>query len=100
MLRSDLSSLTGLPPEVVAMDLSQAISDERYGEIAWKYLAQQADYVANGFTALNTAFISNGVFVYIPKGVSVELPIHLLFHLRWWPDGKFPSRAGCCRRKQ
>ena len=79
MLRSDLSSLTGVPAEVVAIDLSQAISDERYGEIAWKHLAQQADYVANGFTALNTAFISNGVFVYIPKDVIVESPIHLLF---------------------
>lgn len=79
VLRSDLSSLTGLPPEVVAIDLSQAISDERYGAIAWKHLAQQADYVADGFTALNTAFISHGVFVYIPKGVIVEAPIHLLF---------------------
>ena len=79
ILRSDLSSLTALPTEVVAMDLSQAISDERYGEIAWRHLAQQADYVANGFTALNTAFISHGVFVYIPKGVIVESPIHLLF---------------------
>ena len=79
ILRSDLCSLTGLPPEVVAMDLSQAISDDRYGEIAWKHLAQQADYVANGFTALNTAFISHGVFVYIPKGVIVEAPMHLLF---------------------
>ncbi len=78
ILRSDLCSLTGLPPEVVAMDLSQAISDDRYGEIAWRHLAQQADYVANGFTALNTAFISHGVFVCIPKGVIVEAPIHLL----------------------
>ena len=90
MLRRDLSSLTGLPPEVAAMDLSQAISDERYGEIAWKYLAQQADYVANGFTALNTAFISNGVFVYIPKGVSVELPIHLLFISDGGQTANFP----------
>jgi Fe-S cluster assembly protein SufD len=79
ILRSDLSSLTGLPAEVVAIDLSQAISDERYGAIAWKHLAQQADYVANGFTALNTAFISNGLFIYIPKDVIVEAPIHLLF---------------------
>jgi Fe-S cluster assembly protein SufD len=78
-LRSDLSSLRALPPEVVAMDLSQAISDERYGEIAWRHLAQQADYVANGFVALNTAFISNGAFIFIPKGVKVESPIHLLF---------------------
>src|SRR5437660_2366579 len=79
MLRSDLSSLSGLPAEVVAIDLSQAISDERFGEIVWRHLGQQADYVANGFTALNTAFISHGVFIYIPKGVIVGAPIHLLF---------------------
>ncbi len=90
MLRSDLSSLTGLPPEVTAMDLSQAISDERYGEIAWKHLAQQADYVANGFTALNTALISNGVFVYIPKDVRVESPIHLLFISDGGQTASFP----------
>jgi Fe-S cluster assembly protein SufD len=79
IIRSDLSSLGALPAGVVAMDLSQAISDERYGEIAWRYLAQQADHVANGFVALNTAFISNGAFILIPKGVTVESPIHLLF---------------------
>lgn len=79
IIRRDLSSLGALPAGVVAMDLSQAISDARYGEIAWKHLAQQADYVANGFVALNTAFISNGAFVLIPKGVTVEAPIHLLF---------------------
>ena len=89
-LRSDLSSLTDLPPQVVTMDLSQAISDERYGEIAWRHLAQQADYVANGFTALNTAFISHGVFVYIPKGITVESPIHLLFISEGAQTANFP----------
>ncbi len=79
ILRSELSSLGALPAEVVALDLSQAISDDRYGAIAWKHLAQQADYVANGFVALNTAFITNGAFIYIPNGVVVESPIHLLF---------------------
>ena len=57
----------------------EAIVDERYTEIVRTNLARHADYVANGFTALNTAFISDGAFVYIPKGVVVETPIHLLF---------------------
>jgi Fe-S cluster assembly protein SufD len=43
------------------------------------HLARYADYVANGFTALNTAFVSSGAFVYIPKGVTVNTPLHLLF---------------------
>jgi Fe-S cluster assembly protein SufD len=77
--RNDLSSLTALPKQVVAMDLAQAIADERYGDVVRTHLARQADYVLNGFTALNTAFMNFGAVVYIPKGVAVEAPIHLLF---------------------
>ena len=78
-LREDLSALTAIPEGVVALDLSAAIADERYREIIWKHLAQQADYVVNGFTALNTALISNGAFVYIPKDAIVSVPLNLLF---------------------
>ncbi|MEP6570304.1 MAG: Fe-S cluster assembly protein SufD [Acidobacteriota bacterium] len=78
-LRTDLSSLTALPAEVVALDLSQAIADERYGEIVREHLARHADSVVNGFTALNTAFIDDGAFVYIPRGMSLEVPLNLLF---------------------
>lgn len=78
-LSADLSSLTDLPPEVVAIDLAAALADERYSEIARQHLARHADYVANGFTALNTAFIARGAFVYIPKNVTVTNPLHLLF---------------------
>ena len=77
--RTDLSRVSGLPQEVVAVDLSQAIVDERYSEIVRANLARHADYVANGFTALNTAFISAGAFVYIPKDIVVETAIQLLF---------------------
>jgi len=78
-LRSDLSSVSGLTQEAVVISLSEAIADERYSEIVRTNLARHADFVANGFTALNTAFISEGAFVHIPKGVVVETPIQLLF---------------------
>jgi Fe-S cluster assembly protein SufD len=78
-LRDDLSSLTALPEAVAALDLSGALDDERYSEIAQAHLARHADYVASGFTALNTAFAARGAFVYIPKGVTVKAPLHLLF---------------------
>ena len=78
-LRNDLSRLAGLTDEVVALDLSEALADERYSEIARAHLARHADSVANGFTALNTAFIHHGAFVYVPKGVSLRVPLHLLF---------------------
>ena len=79
ILRSDLSSVTALPEEVTAMDLSAAIADERFAEVARTHLARQADYVANGLVALNTAFISHGAFINIPRGVVVSAPINLLF---------------------
>ncbi len=78
-LRSDLSVLTALPQQIVAMDLGEAMDDERDTEIVRTHLARQADYVVNGFTALNTAFINRGAFVYVPKDVAVDAPIHLLF---------------------
>ncbi len=78
-LRSDLSSLTALLDGIVVVDLARAIADERYSEIVRAHLARQADYIVNGFTALNTGFINHGAFVYIPNGLKVEAPIHLLF---------------------
>ena len=78
-LRKDLSALNAIPEGVIALDLSEAIADERYREIVWKHLAQQADYVVNGFTALNTALISHGAFIYIPKDAVVRPPLNLLF---------------------
>jgi len=78
-LRNHLSSLTALPAEVVVLDLSQALADERYSEMARAQLARHADFVASGFTALNTAFIHHGAFVYIPRGITVEVPLQLLF---------------------
>src|SRR6185295_15069545 len=66
-LRNDLSRLTALPEGFVVLDLSAALADERYAEIARAHLTRHADYVANGFTALNTALVDQGAFVYIPK---------------------------------
>ena len=44
-----------------------------------EYLGRVVEHQTNGFTALNTAFAGNGAFVFIPKGVTVESPLHLLF---------------------
>ena len=50
---------------------------------SWKHLAQQRGLRVNGFTALNTALISHGAFVYIPKGCQVP---ELLFIFSSLPD--------------
>jgi Fe-S cluster assembly protein SufD len=79
VFRPDLSALTSLPDEVVALDLAQAIGHEPYAELMRNHLAREADYVAQSFVALNTAFISGGAFIYLPKNLAVVAPIHLLF---------------------
>jgi len=78
-LRNDLSSLKALPDTVVAMDLAEAAAEGRFSEVIRDRLARGADYVSNGFTALNTAFIDGGAFLVIPKELKVETPISLLF---------------------
>ena len=61
------------------MDIRGALKDAKYAEILRDQLARSADYSENAFTALNTAFISSGAFLFISKGVSIDAPIHLLF---------------------
>jgi Fe-S cluster assembly protein SufD len=77
-LREDLSTKTGLG-DVVAIDLPNAVEDARYNKIVRKYLACNAGYHDNGLTALNTAFIQSGVFLWIPKNVKLERPLQITF---------------------
>ena len=77
-LREDLSTKTGLG-DVVAIDLFNAAEDARYNKIVRKYLARNAGYHNNGLTALNTAFLQSGVFLWIPKNVGLERPLQITF---------------------
>lgn len=43
------------------------------------YLAREVSFEHQAFTALNTAFLSDGAFVLVAPGAVVEAPIHLLF---------------------
>jgi Fe-S cluster assembly protein SufD len=75
----ELSSLEALPGEVALLDMADALHDEKYEEVVREQLARDADFSEDAFTALNTAFISSGAFVYLPAGVQLEAPVHLLF---------------------
>jgi Fe-S cluster assembly protein SufD len=43
------------------------------------HLARYADFHRDAFLALNTAFMQDGAFISIPRGVVLEEPIHLLY---------------------
>src|SRR5436305_3180991 len=55
----ELSSTEELPEGVAALDLREALKNERYTEILREQLARGADYNDNAFTALNTALVES-----------------------------------------
>ncbi len=73
----DMSSPQGLPKGVQIASLAETLDDDP----SWveRHLARYASYQDHAFTALNTALMEDGAFVYVPKGVIVEQPIHLLY---------------------
>lgn len=72
-----LSSLDGLPPGVVVCRLAEVLQESPHR--VEPFLARVATDETHPFVALNTAFLADGAFVYLPKGVVVDEPIHLLF---------------------
>src|SRR6267142_1961933 len=79
LLRSDLSSVRAVPDGVVAIGLDEALRDARFSEVVREHLGRLVEHDENGFTALNTAFVGNGALVVIPRGMTVESPLHILF---------------------
>jgi len=73
--RRDLSNLDGVPPGVQIGSLAAALTEPAVE----RHLTTVADAKRQAFTALNTAFLADGVFVHIPDGVILRTPIHALF---------------------
>jgi FeS assembly protein SufD len=73
-----LSNLSGLGDAVV-LSFGEAAGDEKFGEIFKSKLGSLVNFDKNGFTALNTAFINEGAFIYLPKNAKIETPVQLLF---------------------
>jgi len=73
----ELSSRRPLPQGVRVGSLAAALNADREG--VEPHLARYASAQDHAFVALNTAFMQDGAFIYIPKGTLVGEPIHLLF---------------------
>jgi len=72
-----LSSLDSLPEGVKVYDMASAF---RAGDpLVERNLSRFATYELNTFTALNSAFVSDGAVVRIAKEFEVDRPIHILF---------------------
>jgi Fe-S cluster assembly protein SufD len=73
----DLSETAAAPHGAVVGSLSAALAD--HPALIEDHLGQLASDDNASFAALNSAFICDGAFVHVPRGVIVERPIHLIF---------------------
>jgi Fe-S cluster assembly protein SufD len=71
-----LSTWGDLPTGVTVEGLQEALKD--YPELVEPHLGRYLDVESDPFAALNTAFDLDGLFVHVPKGVTVERPIYVL----------------------
>ncbi|MBN1331341.1 Fe-S cluster assembly protein SufB [Candidatus Dojkabacteria bacterium] len=58
-------------------------------EIFKKYFGKLIPYKDNKFAALNTAVWSGGSFIYIPKGVKLDMPLQTYFRINLANMGQF-----------
>ena len=75
-LREDLAA-----KGVIYTDLATAVRE--HGDLVQKYLSQAVPVDTDKFTALNAALWTGGTFLYVPRGVAVDVPLHGLT----WIDG-------------
>lgn len=75
--QESLSSIAGLPSGATVCTLAEATS-ERPGFLN-DHLAQAATIDGNSFTALNTAFMADGVVVHLEPNTVVDVPIQVLY---------------------
>jgi Fe-S cluster assembly protein SufB len=72
---------------VVFLDTDTALKE--YPELFKEYFASVIPAGDNKFSALNTAVWSGGSFIYVPKGVHVEIPLQAYFRINTENMGQF-----------
>lgn len=72
---------------VVFTDTDTAL--KKYPELFKKWFGKVIPLTDNKYAALNTACWSGGSFVYVPKGVKVEIPLQAYFYIQTANLGQF-----------
>lgn len=72
---------------VIYTDMDTAVKD--YPELVKKYFMKCVDVDYHKFIALHAALWSGGSFVYIPKGVKLDMPLQSYFRLNSPESGQF-----------
>jgi Fe-S cluster assembly protein SufB len=72
---------------VIFTDTDNAV--KKYPELIKKYFGTVIPASDNKFSALNTAVWSGGSFIYVPKGVTVSIPLQAYFRINAEKAGQF-----------
>ncbi len=73
----ELSTRPPLPEGVVVASLEEALSE--HPDLVEGALGAARNEEETSFAALNEAFLSAGVFIYLPKGTVLDEPVHVLY---------------------
>ena len=72
---------------VIFLDMDSGLRE--YPDLVKKWFCSVVPYSDNKFSALNTAVWSGGSFIYVPKGVHVEMPVQAYFRINAKNMGQF-----------
>lgn len=72
-----LSQIVSHEPGVIVGSLRDALANQ--ASLVQPHLARYATASENAFLALNDAYFTDGAFIHVPDGRSVEQPVQLLF---------------------
>ncbi len=72
---------------VVFMDMDSAL--KKYPDVVKEHFGKVVPPSDNKFAALNTAAWSGGSFLYVPRGVSLDLPVQAYFRMNGALEGQF-----------
>jgi len=72
---------------VIFLDMDSGLREHE--DLVKEYFCKVVPYQDNKFSALNTAVWSGGSFIYVPKGVKVEMPVQAYFRINAKNMGQF-----------
>ncbi len=83
-----LSRLESLPAKAMITSLTQAIATGP--EWFLEHMARARGLDEHPFAALNTAFMEDGAFIHLPRGVALTKPVHCVFYATGEDTANYP----------
>ena len=75
--QASLSRVGTLPEGVILTSMAEALA--KHPDLVHQHLGGESHDGSIAFTALNTAFMQDGTFLYMPRNTVLPGPVHLLF---------------------